>query len=56
MCANAQLADLSPLGDVRVLSALQPEGGDAVSIRFETLEEQKVEVAGASDRAAGRHT
>ncbi len=42
---HAQLADLTPDG-VRVLSTLQPEGGDAVRIRFETPEGQKVELTG----------
>ncbi len=40
------LADLTPDG-VRVLSALRPERGDAVRIRFETPEGQKVELTGS---------
>ena len=46
VCGHAQLADLTPDG-VRVLSTLQPEGGDAVRIRFETPEGQKVELTGS---------
>ncbi len=43
---SAHLADLTPDG-VRVFSALQPESGDAVRIRFETPEGQKAELAGS---------
>ncbi len=46
VCGQAQLADLTPDG-VCVLSALQPERGGAVSIRFETPEGQKVELTGS---------
>ncbi len=46
MWSRAHLADLSPDG-VHVLSALQPERRDAVRIRFETPEGQKVELTGS---------
>ncbi len=43
---SAHLADLTPDG-VRVWSALQPERGNGVRIRFETPEGQKVELSGS---------
>ena len=45
-CGHAHLADLSPDG-VCVRSVLQPERGDAVSIRFETPEGQKAALTGS---------
>ena len=45
VCGHAQLADLTRDG-VRVLSALQPDRADAVKIRFETPDGQKVELTG----------
>ena len=46
MCGHAHLADLTREG-VCVRSALQPERGDAVGIRFETPEGLKVELTGS---------
>ena len=46
MCGQGHLADLATDG-VRVLSALKTQLGDAVSIRFETPEGQKVELTGS---------
>ncbi len=45
VCRYAHLADLSTEG-VRVQSVLQPGEGDAVRIRFETPDGQKVELTG----------
>ncbi len=43
---QGHLADLAPDG-VRVQSRLQTESGDAVQIRFETPEGQKIELTGS---------
>ena len=46
VCSYTRLADLTP-GGVRIRSVLQPREGDAVRIRFETPEGQKVELTGS---------
>ena len=46
VCGHALLVDLTSDG-VRVRSPLQPEAGNAVRVRFETPEGQKVELTGS---------
>ncbi len=52
VCGHGHLADLTP-GGVRVQSALRPERGDTVRIRFGTPEGRNVELTGGVVWSAG---